>query len=361
IQLISAPFLHLSRRERATADIVERKVVTVLFTDVTDSTLLADRLDVEELREVMSEWFAAVRAEIEAQGGTVEKYIGDAVMAVFGVPPAHEDDPARALRAALAIRRRLLEVNERLAATHGVTMQIRTGINTGEAVAALDPAPGDAIVTGIAVNAAARLERLALPGQTVVAERTVRAAPGFRFDELGRRELRGKAEPVRAFLLSGEAPDGRTRGRPGVPAPLVGRERELDLLLTLHERVVAERRPHLVTVYGEPGVGKSRLTRELLERLSSLPAPPLIVIGRCLSYGDGIAYWPLAEILKSLSGVAHDDPSGVAVERIGALVDDVMTDLPAQSRELSAAALAFTLGLDTLNEDFSRLQPSAVR
>ena len=144
----------------------ERKVVTVLFTDVTGSTLLADRLDVEELRDVMSEWFAAVRAEIEAQGGTVEKYIGDAVMAVFGVPNSHEDDPARALRAALAIRARLIEVNQGLERTYGITMQIRTGINTGEAVATLDPAPGEAIVTGVAVNAAARLEQLAEPGQT---------------------------------------------------------------------------------------------------------------------------------------------------------------------------------------------------
>ncbi len=340
---------------------VERKVVTVLFTDVTESTRLADRLDVEELREVMSEWFAAVRAAIEAQGGTVEKYIGDAVMAVFGVPTAHEDDPARALRAALAIRERLVEVNERLRTIHGVTMEIRTGINTGEAVAALDPAPGEAIVTGVAVNTAARLEQLAEPGQTVVAERTVRAAPGFRFAELGGRELRGKEDPVRAFLLLGDAPDVPTRGLPGVRAPLVGRERELDLLLTLYERVVAERRPHLVNVYGEPGVGKSRLTRELLQRLSSSAAPPRIVIGRCLSYGEGIAYWPLAEILKSLAGLAHDDPVDVAVARIGALVDDALADRPADARELTTAALAFTLGLDTGNDAFARLQPSAVR
>jgi class 3 adenylate cyclase/tetratricopeptide (TPR) repeat protein len=340
---------------------VERKVVTVLFTDVTESTQLADRLDVEELQEVMSEWFAAVREEIEAQGGTVEKYIGDAVMAVFGVPAAHEDDPARALRAALAIRRRLVELNEQLTVTHGVTMEIRTGINTGEAVAELDPAPGEAIVTGVAVNAAARLEQLADPGQTVVAERTVRAAQGFRFDELGRQDLRGTGVPVQAFLLLGEAPDAPTRGLPGTHAPLVGRERELDLLVALYDRVVAERRPQLVTIYGEPGVGKSRLTRELLERLSSLPSPPLILIGRCLSYGEGIAYWPLAEILKSLAELADDDSSAVAVERIGALVDDVLADVPGQARELTSSALAFTLGLDTGNEDFARFQPSAVR
>src|SRR5579862_8276130 len=154
-----------SGEEAAYDQRVERKVVTVLFTDVTESTKLADRLDVEELREVMSEWFAAVRTEIEAQGGTVEKYIGDAVMAVFGVPTAHEDDPARALRAALALRERLAELNGELAASHGINLEIRVGVNTGEAVTTPEPAPGEAMVTGLAVNAAARLEQLAEPGQ----------------------------------------------------------------------------------------------------------------------------------------------------------------------------------------------------
>jgi class 3 adenylate cyclase len=340
---------------------VERKVVTVLFTDVTGSTQIADRLDAEELREVMGEWFAAVRAEIEAQGGTVEKYIGDAVMAVFGAPTAHEDDPARALRAGLGISRRLVEVNEWLAATYGVTMEIRTGINTGEAVAATEPAPGEAMVTGVAVNTAARLEQLAEPGQTVVAERTVRAAAGFRCEELGPQELRGREAPVRAFLLLGEVPDAPTRGLPGVHAPLVGRDRELDLLLALYERVVAERRPHLVTVYGDPGVGKSRLTRELLERLSAGPSPPRIVLGRCLSYGEGIAYWPLAEILKTVAALAQDDPAHAAAGRVGALVDELLADTPVPARGLTTAALLFTLGLETSDDEFARLQPSAVR
>ncbi|HEY0417499.1 MAG TPA: AAA family ATPase [Gaiellaceae bacterium] len=331
----------------------ERKVVTVLFTDVTESTKLADRLDAEELREVMGEWFAAVRAEIEAQGGTVEKYIGDAVMAVFGVPTAHEDDPARALRAALALRHRLVEVNDRLGGAYGVTMQIRTGINTGDAVASPNPAPGEALVTGVAVNAAARLEQLAEPGQIVVAERTARAAPGFRFEDLGDRELRGKEEPVRAFLLLEETPDAPTRGLPGVHAPLVGRDRELDLLLALHDRVDAERRPHLVTIYGEPGVGKSRLVRELLARLRARPDAPRVVVGRCLSYGEGITYWPLAEILKSLAGVGDADSTETALARIRALADGMPP--------LTFPALAFTLGLDAGDDELARLQPSALR
>jgi class 3 adenylate cyclase/tetratricopeptide (TPR) repeat protein len=328
----------------------ERKVVTVLFVDVTGSTELADTLDAEDLREVMSEWFAAARAEIEAQGGTVEKYIGDAVMAVFGVPSAHEDDPARALRAALAMRERLVELNERLQGHYGITMEIRTGINTGEAVTTLNPAPGEAIVTGVAVNAAARLEQLAEPGQTVVAERTVRAAPGFRFDDLGDKHLRGKEEPIRAFLLLEEERDAPVRGLPGMHAPLVGRHRELELLLAVQERVVAERRPHLATIYGDPGVGKSRLVRELLARLAAAPTPPRIVVGRCLSYGDGITYWPLAGILKSLAGISDDDAADTAIARIEELMDDAPT-----------AALAFTLGLDAHDDAFARLQPSAIR
>jgi class 3 adenylate cyclase len=332
----------------------ERKVVTVLFTDVTGSTQLADSLDPEDLREVMDEWFAAVRGEIEAQGGTVEKYIGDAVMAVFGVPTAHEDDPARALRAALAIRERLAEVNDRL----GLELEIRTGVNTGAAVATPQAAPGEPLVTGVAVNAAARLEQLAEPGQTVVAERTARAAPGFLFEDLGPQQLRGKEEAVRAYLLVGADAQADVRGLPGMHAPLVGRDRELDLLLSLQERVVAERRPHLVTVYGDPGVGKSRLVRELLARLRDGSDPPRIVVGRCLSYGDGITYWPFAEILKTLSGVNDDDSADAAVTRIAALVDHA---LGSSAGELVVPALAFTLGLETGKAAFERLDPSGVR
>src|SRR5262249_27003272 len=151
-----------------------------------------------------------------------------------------------------------------------------------------NPAPGEAIVTGVAVNAAARLEQLAEPGQTVVSDRTARAAPGFRFEDLGEKQLRGKEDAVHAFLLVAEEPDAQVRGLPGMHAPLVGRDPELDLLLALHERVVAERRPHLATIYGDPGVGKSRLVRELLARLEADHTPPRIVVGRCLSYGDGV-------------------------------------------------------------------------
>jgi class 3 adenylate cyclase len=165
----------------------ERKLVTVLFADVTSSTALGERLDPEELKEVMAAWFGAMRAEIEAEGGTVEKFIGDAVMAAFGVPAAHEDDPERALRAALRMRRRLEDLNTGLHAAHGVELQIRIGVNTGEVMAVTDPLPGEAMVTGDAVNAAARLEQTAEPGEILVSERTARVAREMLFD--GPRKL----------------------------------------------------------------------------------------------------------------------------------------------------------------------------
>jgi class 3 adenylate cyclase len=169
----------------------ERRLVTILFADVTSSTSLGERLDPERLQEVLATYFGAMREEIEAEGGTVEKFIGDAVMAAFGVPTAHEDDPSRALRAALRMRERLAEVNAELDRRFGVTLQIRTGVNTGEVLAAATPRPGDPMVTGDAVNVAARLEQGADPGGIVVSERTARAARGFRFQQLGERALRG--------------------------------------------------------------------------------------------------------------------------------------------------------------------------
>src|SRR4029453_9383295 len=242
----------------------ERRLVTVLFADVTGSTGLGEQLDPERLQEVMTAYFGAMREEIEAEGGTVEKFIGDAVMAAFGVPLAHEDDPSRALRAALRMRRRLSEVNEDLEARFHVTLQIRTGINTGDVLATTTPRPGEAMVTGDAVNVAARLEQSAEPGEIAVAERTARAARGFRFRELGERELRGKEHPVPAGLLEDEAPAKAERGIPGLRAPMVGRASELELLRSLFQRSAAEGRPNLVTIYGDPGVGKSRLTAEFL-------------------------------------------------------------------------------------------------
>src|SRR6266516_4894572 len=245
----------------------ERKVVTVLFADVTGSTALGERLDAEALKEVMASFFEAMREEIEAEGGTVEKFIGDAVMAAFGVPRVHEDDPARALRAALRMRARLDDLNQELSGRHGVALELRTGVNTGEVLAVTEPRPGEALATGGAVNAAARLEQAARPGQVLVAERTARAARGFRFGPPEALDLRGKEEPLRAVELLAEQPVAE--GALAARAPLVGRRRELELLAATYGRVVEEERPHLVTLYGEAGVGKSRLIGELLARLET--------------------------------------------------------------------------------------------
>ena len=200
----------------------ELKVVTVLFADITGSTALGERLDPEGLKEVIGAFFAAMRVEIEAEGGTVEKFIGDAIMAAFGVPRVHEDDPARALRAALRMRARLHELNAMLTERYGVALELRMGINTGSVMAVIDPRPGEALATGDAVNAAARLEQAAEPGQVLVAERTAQAARHFHFGPAKVLEVRGKAEPLRAVELVTEQP--LTEGTlSSTRAPLVGR------------------------------------------------------------------------------------------------------------------------------------------
>ena len=287
----------------------ERKVVTVLFADVTGSTALGERLDPERFREVMQSYGNAMREEIEGEGGTVEKFIGDAVMAAFGVPAAHEDDPERALRASLRMMRRLDELNGDLERAYDVSLQIRVGINTGEVLAATNPGPGEAMVTGDAVNAASRLQGVADPGAIFVSQRTADAVRGFAFEDRGLHELKGKRDRVRAVRLVEETGIG-SRGVPGLSAPMVGRASELDLLRSILERVVRERRPHLVTVYGDAGVGKSRLTAEFLRWAESTDPPPTVLRGRCLPYGDGITYWPLAEILKGHAGILRFRSAG---------------------------------------------------
>jgi class 3 adenylate cyclase/tetratricopeptide (TPR) repeat protein len=339
----------------------ERKLVTVLFADVTGSTLLGEHLDPERLRSVMDEYFAAMRTEIESQGGTVEKFIGDAVMAAFGVPTAHEDDPARAMRAGLRMLERLPEVNRTLETDHGVALQIRIGVHTGEVLATVDPRPGEAMVTGDAVNAAARLQTAADPGELLASERTVQASRGFAVADRGRLELKGKRERVRAFAVLEET-GGPTRGLPGFRAPMVGRDTELGVLRSVFERAEHERRPHLVTIYGEAGVGKSRLTREFL---SWVTAPdrnaPTALAGRCLPYGDGITYWPLAEILKAHASILDTDPTDLAIEKVRKAGRDLLTPEVSPDPERASAALAYTIGIQDPDVSFATLEPKDVR
>ncbi len=336
----------------------ERKLVTVLFADVTGSTMLGERLDPEQLREILDVFFAAMREEIEAEGGTVEKFIGDAVMAAFGVPSAHEDDPARALRAALRMLERLPAVNEALGRDHDVTLDVRIGVNTGDVLAATAPLPGEPMVTGDAVNTAARLQTSASPGEVIAAERTIRAVRGFRVEDVGPLELKGIARPVHAFRVLDETSVLPERGVPGLQAPLVGRDDELDLLVSVFRRVADAARPHLVTLYGDPGVGKSRLTREFLEGLDDRA---LVLFGRCLPYGEGVTFWPLAEILKAHAGVLDTDPSDVALERIHKAGHELLSEDVTADAARTTAALAFTVGVEDPAYTFARMDPKEVR
>jgi class 3 adenylate cyclase len=301
----------------------ERKLITVLFADLADYTGLGERFDAEQLREIMELYFAAVRREIEGEGGTVEKYSGDAVMAVFGVPLAHEDDPTRALRAALRMRGALAELNMSLAADPGVTLEMYIGVNMGEIVVVSSPKPGEAMVVGDPVSVAARLQQVAEPGQIVVSERAARASKGMRFRELGPLQLKGKGQTVQAVeLIEADLPLGP--GVAGVRAPLIGREREVALLRTVFQRVMSEARPNLVTIYGEAGVGKSRLIEEFAAWTSNLDVPARTHSGRCLPYGEGVSFWALAEILKREASILDSDPTEVAVGRIGVLAADLL-------------------------------------
>jgi class 3 adenylate cyclase len=339
----------------------ERKLVTVLFADVTGSTSLGERLDPERLREVLETFFAAMREEIEAEGGTVEKFIGDAVMAAFGVPTAHEDDPARALRAAARMLSRLETVNDDLDARHDVRLQIRIGVNTGEVLATTNPQPGEPMVTGDVVNAAARLQTAAEPGTVVLGERTARSVPRARLIDLGPLELKGKAEPMRAYRLGGEDVLEAERGVPGLRAPMVGRDAEMDLLRSVYQRTVGERRPSLVTVYGDAGVGKSRLTREFLAWAEAQTPAPLVLRGRCLPYGDGIAYWPLAEILKGHAGILDSDAPDLALEKIRKLGEGLLTAEVTADPALATSALAHTIGLPDPDSPLDAMDPDQIR
>src|SRR6266540_2273448 len=281
-------------------------------------------------------------------------------MAAFGVPKAHEDDAARALRAALRMRRRLHALNDDLTLTHGVTLEVRIGINSGEVLAQPTPRPGEGMVTGDAVNVAARLEQAAEPGQVVVSERTAKAARGFTFRDLGPLQLKGKGQVITALELVGDEQGGE-RGVPGLRAPMIGRDRELDLLSSIYDRVASEGRPHLVTIYGDAGVGKSRLTAEFVDAAGERSPSTSVVRGRCLPYGEGVTYWPLAEILKGYAGVLDSDPPQVALEKLRAAGTDALTADRSTDPARTSAALAYTLGLEDPEFRFSELPPRQVR
>ncbi|MEO8323893.1 MAG: adenylate/guanylate cyclase domain-containing protein, partial [Actinomycetota bacterium] len=303
---------------RATGSREVRKVVTIVFSDVTGSTSLGERLDAESLRRVMARYFDEMRAVLERHGGTVEKFIGDAVMAVFGIPRLHEDDALRAVRAAADMALALEDLNGDLNKRFGVELEIRTGINTGEVVAG-DPAGGQALVTGDAVNVAARLEQSAQPGEILMGQTTYQLVRDAVIAEpLEPLTLKGKSAGVPALRLLRVDRDAPGLSR-RLESPMVGREREQALLSQALERAVEDRACQLFTILGSAGVGKSRLVSEFLD---AARVEAGVVTGRCLSYGEGITFWPLAEAIREASGIGDGDGHDAARAKLAAVLGD---------------------------------------
>ena len=288
-----------------------RKTVTAVFCDLSGSTSLGERLDAEALRHVLGRYYAETRAVLERHGGLVEKFIGDAVVAVFGVPEVHEDDALRAVRAAVEMRSALDRLNAELERERGVRIAVRIGVNTGEVVAG-DLGPGASFASGDAVNVAARLEQAARAGEILIG-RDTRELLGdtVEAEPVAPLELHGKSAPVETFRLLSVAGDAQAIGR-RLDTAFVGRERELAELRRAFEESVGEPGCRLVTVVGEPGIGKTRL---LAEFAKSLGGEARVVTGHCLPYGEGITYWPLAEIVRGLGG---DDPAGFLADCLAA-------------------------------------------
>ncbi len=288
----------------------ERKTVTVLFCDIVGSTELGERLDPESVRNVLGRFFEMAQAVVERHGGSVEKFIGDAVMAVFGVPVLHEDDALRAVRAAADLRAELGPLNDELARDYGTELGLRVGINTGEVVTGTK----ERLATGDAVNVAARLEQSAGAGQILLGETTLeRVRDAVVAERLPDLDLKGKSEAVRAWELQDVRAD---EGRRLSAVPMVGREHELGVLRSSFAEAVETRSCRLVTVVGPAGVGKSRLVAEFLGGLDGAR----VLQGRCLSYGDGITYWPVAEVVRQLQGELDELPDQRVVAALRGLL-----------------------------------------
>jgi class 3 adenylate cyclase/tetratricopeptide (TPR) repeat protein len=312
----------------------ERRLVTVLFCDLVGFTARSDQADPEDVGALLRPYHIRLRAEIERLGGTLDKFVGDGVMAVFGAPVAHEDDPERAVRCALAM----------LAASEELNLTVRIGITTGEALVRFGPARQTEGVVGDVVNTASRLQGVAPAGGVVVGEVTFRATRRlFDYQELGPVQVKGKADPVPVWQLQG------ARSRTGIEAvrragtPFVGRQAELERLRGLFEQTLADRTVRLVTVVGEPGVGKSRFVGELAAAVDVRPELVTWRQGRCLPYGDGITFWALGEIVKAQAGVLESDPPAEVSGKLRAVIADLLSD-PSE-REWLRARLAPLLGI----------------
>ena len=297
-----------------------------MFADLVGSTARAERLDPEDVRAILTPYHERLRHELERHGGTVEKFIGDAVVGVFGAPVVHEDDAERAVRAALTIQDAIAELNE---ADPSLELEVRIGVNTGEALVALGARPelGEAMVAGDVMNTGARLQAAAPPGAVLVSEPTQRlTARAIEYSEVEHVAAKGKAEPLASWIAI--APRARfgvdvfQKGR----GPLVGRERELELLAAALSRARAEQEPQLVTLVGVPGIGKSRLVYELWRIVDEDPELIFWRQGRSLPYGQGVAFWALGEIVKAQAGILESDGAVEADAKLSAAVGDLVTE-----------------------------------
>jgi class 3 adenylate cyclase/tetratricopeptide (TPR) repeat protein len=315
----------------------ERKVVTVLFADLVGFTARAEQLDPEDVRGLLAPYHAHLRDDLERFGGTVEKFIGDAVVALFGAPTAHEDDPERAVRAALAIRDWIAQQDE---------LQVRVAVNTGEALIALGArtAEGEGMASGDVINTAARLQSAAPVNGILVGETTYRATSQMiEYREAEPVEAKGKAEPIPVW----EAVEARSRYGVDLPqarAPLVGREDELDALRDALRRSRSQRGLQLVTLVGVPGIGKSRLVHELFGLVEAEPDFTTWRQGRSLPYGEGVSFWALAEIVKAQAGILETDVLEEVERKLRAAVEDVA---PADEADWLSTRLRSLVGLPT--------------
>jgi class 3 adenylate cyclase/tetratricopeptide (TPR) repeat protein len=313
----------------------ERRWVTVLFADISGYTAMAERMDAEVVKSLVDRCLRRLGEEVERFGGTVDKYIGDNVMAIFGAPVAHEDDAERAVRAALAMHGAISEIDPELS--------LRVGINTGDVLAG-SVAEGGYTVIGDTVNVAARLQAAAEIGSITVGERTMRSSSSaVDYRELEPLQLKGKSEPVAAWEAVGLVTATPRRDRGGEAAPFVGRSHEIELLDSLYQRVLREQRAHLVTVIGQAGVGKSRLLREADEHLRAQDPPPAIRVGHCLPYGSGVVYWALGEIVRSEASIVDTDSADTAWQKLCRYVEE-LRDEPAAEPGIQSQRMAALIG-----------------
>jgi class 3 adenylate cyclase/tetratricopeptide (TPR) repeat protein len=322
---------------RDSAPQAERRLVSVLFADLVGHTTFSEGRDAEDVRELLSSYFETARTVIERYGGTVEKFIGDAVMAVWGTPVAQEDDAERATRAALDLVAAIPELDPSLSA--------RAGVLTGEAAVTLG-AEGQGMVAGDLVNTASRIQSAAEPGSVLVGEPTKRAAEAaIVFEEAGTHALKGKAEPMelwRAQRVIGLR--GGTVKFAGLEPPFVGRDRELRLVKELFHGTAEDRRAHLVSVVGIGGIGKSRLAWEFEKYIDGLAGDVWWHSGRCLAYGDGVAFWALAEMVRGRAGIVEDEEATSARSKLRAAVEEHVRD--PEERRFVEPRLAHLLGLE---------------